>query len=288
MASKKHKSTSSKKKNKKSSGNANSVASFMQTYAVQAMMLKLHRHFQQGWRDKNPNKRYSNATQLAKLIGRSRSGFYRLLRHLQTDHHLPIDIVPEYGGYGYTEEVVNFPGVQFSQAELIAIFAALNSLKSIRGNPFNDAAESAFQKLALALDEELTVDLAALQSVVCFRSGGFPAPVDAALIEKAVRACIDHEELIQHARPSWLEPQHLDVYIPEAGIAAEYMGQQHFEPLEFFGGERAFRSVQDRDRKKSALCATFGIELIRVRYDEGIGERAREIVAMVRSKLLPR
>jgi predicted DNA-binding transcriptional regulator YafY len=203
MASKKHKSTSSKKsknKNKKNSGNADPVASFMQTYAVQAMMLKLHRHFQQGWRDKNPNKRYSNAPQLAKLIGRSRSGFYRLLNHLQTDHHLPIDIVPEYGGYGYTEEVVSFPAVQFSQAELIAIFAALNSLKSIRGNPFNDAAESAFQKLALALDEELTVDLAALQSVVCFRSGGFPAPVDPALIETAVRACIDHEELILHHR----------------------------------------------------------------------------------------
>ncbi len=45
-------------------------------------------------------------------------------------------------------------------------------------------------------------------------------------------------EVIQHARPTWLEPQHLDIYLPEVGVAIEYMGQQHFEPLEFFGGQQ--------------------------------------------------
>jgi predicted DNA-binding transcriptional regulator YafY len=111
-----------------------------------------------------------------------------------------VELVPERGGYGYTEEVTNFPAIQFSLGELIAIFASLNSLKSIRGNPFSADAQSAFEKLALALDGQLTVDLDALQSVVCFRSGGFPAPVDAAFLEELARVCIDHEELILHHR----------------------------------------------------------------------------------------
>jgi hypothetical protein len=53
-------------------------------------------------------------------------------------------------------------------------------------------------------------------------------------------------EVIQHARPTWIEPQHLDVYVPEAGVAVEYMGQQHFEPLEFFGGQVAFELLVER------------------------------------------
>jgi hypothetical protein len=73
---------------------------------------------------KKPNLRYPTARELAKLIKRGRSAFFRILDHMRLDHHLPIDIVSERGGYGYTEEVVNFPGIQFCQAELIALFAA--------------------------------------------------------------------------------------------------------------------------------------------------------------------
>jgi predicted DNA-binding transcriptional regulator YafY len=123
-----------------------------------------------------------------------------MIEIMQVDFGMPVDFIPERGGYGYAEEVTNFPAIQFNQAELIAIFAALNSLKSIRGNPFNEAAQSAFEKLALALDGQLTVDLDALESVVYFRSGGFPAPVDPEFIETATKACMDREELILHHR----------------------------------------------------------------------------------------
>lgn len=88
-------------------------------------------------------------------------------------------------------------------------------------------------------------------------------------------------EVQQHARPTWLEPQHLDVYIPSAGIAVEYMGRQHFEPLEFFGGTDAFRQLVERDRKKAELCRSNGVELIRVRFDEDVGPRARSIAERI-------
>ena len=103
-----------------------------------------------------------------------------------------------------------------------------------------------------------------------------------------LRRVLKGVEVLQHARPTWLEPQHLDVYVPEVGIAVEYMGQQHFDPLDFFGGEPAFKLVIERDRKKAELCREYGIELIRVRFDENVGDRAREIANFVSQKLLDR
>ena len=99
-----------------------------------------------------------------------------------------------------------------------------------------------------------------------------------------LRRLLKGTEVIQHARPIWLSPQHLDVYVPRAGIAVEYMGQQHFEPLEFFGGEPAFQLVIERDRKKAELSEKHGVELIRVRFDEDVGNRAKEIADRI-SKL---
>jgi hypothetical protein len=49
----------------------------------------------------------------------------------------------------------------------------------------------------------------------------------------------------------WLEAQHRDVYVRDVGIAVNYIGQEHFEPLEFFDGEPAFRLLIERDRRKA-------------------------------------
>jgi hypothetical protein len=85
-------------------------------------------------------------------------------------------------------------------------------------------------------------------------------------------------DVLQHARPTWLEPQHLDVYIPEADIAVEYMGKQHFEPVEFFGGKGAFEELLKRDKRKADLCRAHSVDLIFVKYDEELGIRASEIL----------
>ncbi len=81
----------------------------------------------------------------------------------------------------------------------------------------------------------------------------------------------------QHARPIWIEPQHLDVFIPEASVAVEFMGEQHYRAIDFFGGAAGLNVVQSRDRRKQELCNNNGVELIYVRFDENIAERAAEI-----------
>lgn len=85
------------------------------------------------------------------------------------------------------------------------------------------------------------------------------------LIEQA----FSDTRVLRHARPRWLKPQHLDVYLPEYGVALEYQGVQHDQPVDFFGGEEAFLALRRRDARKRELCRTNGCILIEVRpgYD---------------------
>lgn len=66
------------------------------------------------------------------------------------------------------------------------------------------------------------------------------------------------------ARPKFLGRQHLDIYIEELSVAIEYQGKQHFEPVDFFGGKKAFRENQKRDQRKQKLCIENGVEIIYV------------------------
>lgn len=91
-------------------------------------------------------------------------------------------------------------------------------------------------------------------------------------------------DVIQHARPTWLEPQHLDIYVPAVDLAVEYMGRQHFEPLDFFGGEAAYRELVERDQKKAQLCQRYGLELIYVRHDEDLAARSKEVISYALSR----
>ena len=84
-------------------------------------------------------------------------------------------------------------------------------------------------------------------------------------------------EVHRHARPLWLSPQHLDFYLPNYNLAVEYMGAQHYKPVDYFGGQEQLKQTQQRDQRKRTLCMKMGIELVYVNYQQDIGRSAREI-----------
>ena len=45
------------------------------------------------------------------------------------------------------------------------------------------------------------------------------------LIYKKIERTFSPIKVVQHAIPSWLSPQHLDIFIPELSLAIEYMGE---------------------------------------------------------------
>ncbi len=70
------------------------------------------------------------------------------------------------------------------------------------------------------------------------------------------------EEVVHHASPKWLGRQHLDIYLPKLKIGIEYQGAQHYEPIEFFGGQEAFEKTVERDKRKKELCEKHNCMLI--------------------------
>ena len=70
--------------------------------------------------------------------------------------------------------------------------------------------------------------------------------------------------VVHHGRPTWLGRQHLDIYMPDLNIAIEYQGDQHFKPIDFFGGKRALKKNKERDERKRELCEINGCALIYV------------------------
>lgn len=72
----------------------------------------------------------------------------------------------------------------------------------------------------------------------------------------------------REASPRCLGRQRLDIYLPELALAIEHQGEQHYRPIEAFGGEQAFVRSQERDERKRILCRENGITVIYVRFDE--------------------
>jgi hypothetical protein len=100
----------------------------------------------------------------------------------------------------------------------------------------------------------------------------------------ALKTMLPDTQIVRHARPSWLVPQHLDIFLPEYAVAIEYQGEQHYRPIEIFGGARGLAITVERDERKKRICYLAGVKLEYIRYDESIDERLRQIVDACRSK----
>lgn len=53
-------------------------------------------------------------------------------------------------------------------------------------------------------------------------------------------------------------------------VAFEYQGEQHYEPIEIYGGEQGLLSRQRQDQRKRELCAANGVVLIEWKYSKPI------------------
>jgi hypothetical protein len=99
------------------------------------------------------------------------------------------------------------------------------------------------------------------------------------LLASLLREVFPDKELQRNRRPPWLDGLELDIFFPELNLAFEYNGEQHYRPVDFFGGQAAFVDLTKRDRRKAELCQQNGVKLVVVSYTDTLTlERVRQLV----------
>lgn len=78
---------------------------------------------------------------------------------------------------------------------------------------------------------------------------------------KIIKESYPNYEIIQQYQPEWLGKQKIDLYVKDLNIAIEYQGEQHFKPIEYFGGDKSFQKTLNLDENKRVLCEKNGVIL---------------------------
>jgi len=61
-----------------------------------------------------------------------------------------------------------------------------------------------------------------------------------------------------------------DFYLLDYNLCIEYDGRQHFEAVDYFGGEKNLKIQQKHDQIKNIYCNENNINLLRIKYNENI------------------
>jgi rubrerythrin len=73
-------------------------------------------------------------------------------------------------------------------------------------------------------------------------------------------------------------PLPFDFYLETLNIIIEFDGKQHFEAFGKWGGEKKIKETQYHDKIKNEYCINNNIHLIRIRYDESIKDKLKDIL----------
>jgi len=71
-------------------------------------------------------------------------------------------------------------------------------------------------------------------------------------------------------------PLYFDFYLPEYNLCIEYNGKQHYEPIDYFGGEKTLKYIQNLI--KQTYCNNNYINYIIIRYDDNLIEKMNNII----------
>jgi len=169
-------------------------------------MMRLHERLKAGV--------YPNCRKLASEMEVSAKTIQRDIDFMRDRLGLPIEYDQLQFGFYYTEPVANFPSIEVSQGEIIALFVARKALEQYRGTPFERALRTAFEKISSSLKDNVEFRWSDFDSAVSFRGLGTSA-ADIDLFEIVSKAVIEAREIefeYKKARSPAHEPRRVRPY----------------------------------------------------------------------------
>ena len=80
------------------------------------------------------------------------------------------------------------------------------------------------------------------------------------------------KDAVYQYRTEWLGQQSFDIFIPSQNVAIEYQGQQHYEPIDMFGGEEALEDNIKRDLRKRELSMAHDVKVLDWKYSVPVNQ----------------
>ena len=151
-----------------------------------ARMLRIHEQLK--------GDQFPNCSQLALDLEVATKTVQRDIDFMRDRLDLPIEFDFRRNGFRYTAPVENFPTVQVTEQELIALFVAEKALAQYKGTPFEKPLHAAFSKLTEGLTGTVSFHWSDLDSAISFRSLGTTV-ADLEMFEEVSRAALRSQEL---------------------------------------------------------------------------------------------
>ena len=129
-----------------------------------ARMMQLHAQLQA--------RKFPNCRKLAHELEVSSKTIQRDIEFMRYQLGLPIEYDQLHFGFVYTEPVANFPNIQVSEGEIVALFVAQKALQQYCGTPFEAPLRAAFRKIEHGLKDRITFSWSDLNAAISFRSAG--------------------------------------------------------------------------------------------------------------------
>ena len=156
-------------------------------------MLRIHQAIASG--------NYPNATRLAEELEVSTKSVHRDLEFMRDRLQLPLEYDSRRYGYYYTEEVSAFPTLQITEGELFALLVAEKALQQYRGTNFEKPLVSAFRKMAAALPDTISLNLADWEQTISFHTRAEPV-LNLETFDALAKAAADRRQIeITYRKP---------------------------------------------------------------------------------------
>lgn len=81
------------------------------------------------------------------------------------------------------------------------------------------------------------------------------------------RKNLPNKTILWEYSPDWLYPQRIDIFIKELSVAIEYNGEQHYTPIDIFGGIETFNKQKELDVRKYNKCVENRCKVSYIKYN---------------------
>ena len=249
-------------------------------------MLRIHQAIQSGV--------CPNTSTLARDLEISTKSIQRDLEFMRDRLELPLEYDAARFGYRYTEDVSSFPTLQITEGELFALLVAEKALQQYRGTNFEKPLVSAFRKMAAALPDTISLNLADWEQTISFRTSAEPI-LNLEIFDVLAKATARRRQLAltyrkpgsRQPEPRIVDPYHLAningewflfgychlrrdlrTFVPARIQTAQPTGQTFPRPKRF--------SLEKRLRDSFGVHSGQGEHPVVLRFDELVADFIRE------------